>query len=63
MPAIHSTGDIPVAIAKILQMIGSGKLTIDQGKTLVSIVSVQANALELTELEKRISILEDSTFN
>jgi hypothetical protein len=58
LPDIKQTSDIPLAISKIFQMIGNGKLTIDQGKTLASIVTAQANVLELAELEKRITDLE-----
>ena len=39
-------------------MISDGKLSINQGKNLTSIVSTQSNILELAELEKRITALE-----
>ena len=59
LPAINSVADISLAISKIFQMIGNGKLTIDQGKTLAGIAAVQGNVLEMAELEKRITALED----
>jgi hypothetical protein len=59
LPAINGAADIPLAIAKIFQMIGNGKLAIDQGNTLTKIVAVQGNVLEPAELEKRIATLEE----
>jgi hypothetical protein len=58
LPVINTAADIPLAIAKIFQMIGNGKLTIDQGKTLAGIAAAQGNFLEMAELEKRIAVLE-----
>jgi hypothetical protein len=59
LPAINTAADIPLAIARIFQMIGTGKLVIDQSKTLAGIAAVQGNILEIAELEKRITALEE----
>ena len=59
LPDIKQASEIPLAIAKIFQMIGNGKLTIDQGKTLAGIAAAQGNILEMAELEKRITALEE----
>ena len=58
LPKINKVADIPKAIGKIFKMVGDGNLTIDQGKTLVSIAATQVNVLEMAELEKRITALE-----
>ena len=59
LPPINSIEDIAPAIAKIFQMIGDGKVTVEQGKTLAGIAATQGNILEMAELERRIAALEE----
>ena len=59
LPEIKKVENIPQAMAEIFQMIGNGRITVDQGKTLAGIVVSQGNVLEMAELEKRISVLEE----
>ena len=63
LPEINQFSDIPVAIGQIFQMIGGGHFTIEQGKALASIVASQGNILEMAELEKRLSALEERCSN
>ena len=56
--SIDSADTLPKITASILQSVGSGELTPSEGERLASIVAAHGKALELHDIEKRLSALE-----
>jgi len=58
MPAIKGAADLPRLTSAILAAVAKGELDTGQAAALASLVANHGKALELAELEKRISALE-----
>ena len=63
MPPVESAQDIAKAICGILEAVASGLLTIDEGQGLAGILESHRKALELTEIENRLTALESQKEN
>ena len=59
MPRLETARDIARAVGGILEATASGMLTIDEGQGLAAILESQRRALELTEIEERLTALEN----
>ena len=58
LPSMKDTADLPAVTAAILRAVASGKLTTEEGHKLASIAGLHAKAIELADLDKRITELE-----
>ncbi len=58
MPKVESAADASKAIGSILEAVAAGLLTIEEGQGLSTILESQRKALELTEIEARLTELE-----
>jgi hypothetical protein len=58
LPSIAGASDLPKLTAALLAAVGKGELTASEASALSALVSNHGKALELAELEKRISALE-----
>ncbi len=63
MPPVESAQDIAKATGGILEAVASGLLTIDEGQGLAAILESQRKALELSEIEARLTALENQKEN
>ena len=59
IPEIQSAGDLPKAIAVLLQAAGRGDLTPGEAGRLAALVGEAGKALELHDLELRLQRLEE----
>ncbi len=59
MPKVESAADASKAIGSILEAVAGGLLTIEEGQGLAAILESQRKALELTEIEARLTELEN----
>ena len=58
LPAIESAAELPKLTSAILAAVGRGDLEAGQAAALAALVANHGKALELAELERRISALE-----
>jgi hypothetical protein len=58
LPEIDGVAGLPMLTSAILAAVGRGELEPGQAAALASLVAAHGKVLELTELEKRISLLE-----
>jgi hypothetical protein len=58
VPEIKQPADVVTAISAVLRAVNSGVLSCEEAAALASIVNYQKAALELVELEARVSALE-----
>ena len=63
LPPVESAHDIARAISGILEAVAAGLLTIDEGQGLAGILESQRKALELAEIESRLTALESQKEN
>ena len=59
LPSVESAQDIARAIGGILEAVAAGLLTPDEGQALSTILESQRKALELAEIEERLTALEN----
>lgn len=58
LPEVNEAADLSRLTAAILEAVARGEVETGQGAALASIVAAHGKALEITELEQRISALE-----
>lgn len=58
LPKVGAADDLPKLTAALLSAVGCGELTPGEAAALSALVANHGKALELTELEKRITVLE-----
>lgn len=58
LPAIESAADLPAVTAAILEAVAAGELSTSEGSAVTSLVDTHRKALELSEIERRLSALE-----
>jgi len=59
LPGIEGVAELPKLTSAILAAVGRGELEPGQAAALASLVTAHGKVLELSELEKRISALEE----
>jgi hypothetical protein len=59
LPPLHSTADLPRAIAAILQRIADGTLSPEEGAAVAAVLEQHRRAIELTEIEGRLRSIEE----
>jgi hypothetical protein len=57
-PKMRGLDDMPAAIAAVRAMVADGVLTLDEGQTLISTYTAQAQAIETVELKQRLEAME-----
>lgn len=60
LPPITSAADLPAAVAALLAAVAAGAITPSEGEKLARLVGETGKALELAEIEARITALEAS---
>ena len=58
-PKLESAGDLPGAVAAILEAVSTGNITISDGARLAGMLRDMAAALEAHEFERRLTELEN----
>ena len=58
LPKIESSTDILKAVGCITNAVGAGQISPSEGEALARILDIHTKALELNELEQRLSVLE-----
>jgi len=58
LPAIREPNDAVAALSRITEGIGQGELTASEAASLVNLVQVTTKALEVLDLDRRLSALE-----
>lgn len=58
LPSITGAADLPSITAAILNAVTSGQITPGEGQSLAALTTAHGKAVELAELEQRISTLE-----
>lgn len=58
LPEMETAADLPKLTAAILKAVAQGRLTPDEGKKLADLAGVHVKAVEVAELEKRVSAME-----
>jgi len=61
LPAMDSVDALPALTAALMSAVASGQLTIGEAAGLSTLAANHGKALELVELEKRISALEEKS--
>lgn len=58
LPPIATTDDLVKAVASLVQAVGTGVVTPDEGATVATILEVKRKAIETQELDRRVAALE-----
>lgn len=58
LKTLSGANDLPVALAGIIQLVGDGQLTPDEGASIGSLVENFRKSIELVDIEQRLSKLE-----
>ena len=61
LPKIENAQDVGRAAAKVTQSIQRGKMTPEQGETMMNILEMRSRIIELGDYEKRIQDLEQES--
>jgi hypothetical protein len=59
LPPLAKPDDLVAAFSMVVQAVGSGLLTPDEGQAVGGLLEMQRKAIELTDLEARVSELEE----
>ncbi len=59
MPKVTTAADTVKALSGVLDAVAGGLLSIEEGQGLASILEAQRKTLELTEIEQRLTMLEN----
>lgn len=59
LPPLKNVGDLPASIDAVIQAIGNGDLTPEEGQSIVAIIEAQRRAIETTNLDARIRSVEE----
>jgi hypothetical protein len=58
LPEVKTAAELPIATGKIMVAVSTGKLTPSEGQAVAGILDLHRRALELGEIEARVSALE-----
>jgi len=58
MPALSTTADLPRAPAAVAEAISAGTLSPDEAAAVAQVLNVQAHAVEVAELDRRMREIE-----
>ena len=58
LPRVESAADLPKATARILEAVAKGDITPSEGQALAGFVEGHRKALEMADIEARLSVLE-----
>ena len=58
LPAIETAADIVKALGVVAGAVGAGEITADEGAAVAAVLETKRRAVETSELEARISVLE-----
>lgn len=60
LPPVAAAQDVPTALAAVLRGVAAGELTPEEGLAVAGVIDRQRQALELTEIERRLAALEET---
>jgi hypothetical protein len=58
LPPVRQASDLVPAQAALLQAIGEGAITPEEGAAVASVLEAQRRSIELADIEKRVGLLE-----
>jgi hypothetical protein len=59
VPSLKTADDAPAALASLMEAVAAGELAPGEAATLAGVIEKWRGAYELTELERRLSVLEE----
>lgn len=59
LPKVEAVGDIPKALGALLEAVAQGEITPGEGQSLAAMLEAYRKGLELTDLEARLTALEE----
>jgi hypothetical protein len=59
MPAVETIADLPKAVGAILKAVANGTLSPEEASAIGGAISLQSRVLEVSELDRRITALEE----
>ena len=58
MPAVETTSDLVAALGSVIAAVATGKLTPDEGSAVAGLIETKRKAIEVSELDARLTALE-----
>ena len=58
LPAIKTAADVVAAVGLVADAVGTGTITPDEGQAVAAVLETKRRAIEMVELEARVSALE-----
>lgn len=58
LPPLTTAADLAIVLGRVAQAVGGGILTPEEGQAVGALLEMQRKALELTDLEARVTALE-----
>jgi Family of unknown function (DUF5681) len=58
LPVIVTNADLGAALGTVLTAVAAGELTPDEGTAIASLIEIKRKAIEIVELEARLTVLE-----
>ena len=61
LPKVEGAGDLPAALSAVMETVAQGDITPGEGQALTAMLEAYRKGLEFTDLEARLTVLEDQT--
>lgn len=58
LPVVEKIDDVAAALAAVVEAVAAGEVTPDEGNAVANLLELRRKAIETTELQKRIEVLE-----
>ena len=63
MPAVNAASDLPNALAAVASAVAAGRLAPEEAQALACVLTAQARAIEIVEIDTRLRALEQKAAN
>jgi len=61
LPKVEGAADLPAALSAVMSAVAQGDITPGEGQALTAMLEAYRKGLEFTDLEARLTVLEDRT--
>ena len=61
LPKVEGAADLPAALSAVMSAVAQGDITPGEGQALTAMLEAYRKGLEFTDLEARLTVLEDQT--
>ena len=59
LPVLETAGDVVAGIGVVARAMAEGEITPEEAQVMASVIEVQRKAIETTEIEARLDVLEE----